>query len=280
MDGDFGAPIIIKRKKVVAGDGHHGGAWKVAYADFVTAMMAFFMLMWLLNATTEKQRKGLADYFSPNVPISPMSGGGDGAFGGDSLFSEEVLAHNAIGATQQMPSEENAARGHISGDASEDETAEETALFKEVQDALYAYGGESLLSKNALRHVTTRVTDEGLLIEIYALPGAPLFQADGHEPSDLLKTLLQIIAQSFTITSNGAAFEAHTRARPLVLKDNPIWEITTKQAEIVRKLMIEYGFDAGRTKRVTGHADRELRDANPMSVRNDRVELILLRAHD
>jgi len=64
MSDRSNAPIIIKRKKVVAGDGHHGGAWKVAYADFVTAMMAFFMLMWLLNATTEQQRKGIADYFS------------------------------------------------------------------------------------------------------------------------------------------------------------------------------------------------------------------------
>jgi chemotaxis protein MotB len=64
------APIIIKKKKSGGGDGHHGGAWKVAYADFVTAMMAFFLLMWLLNATTEKQRKGLADYFSPSIPLS------------------------------------------------------------------------------------------------------------------------------------------------------------------------------------------------------------------
>jgi chemotaxis protein MotB len=62
-------PIIIRRKKVYKADGHHGGAWKVAYADFVTAMMAFFLLMWLLNATTEEQRKGLADYFNPTVPM-------------------------------------------------------------------------------------------------------------------------------------------------------------------------------------------------------------------
>ena len=70
------APVIIKRKKIIKGGGHHGGAWKVAYADFVTAMMAFFMLMWLLNATTEQQRKGLADYFSPTIPIVRVSGGG------------------------------------------------------------------------------------------------------------------------------------------------------------------------------------------------------------
>ena len=67
------APIIIKRKKVIAGGGHHGGAWKVAYADFVTAMMAFFLLMWLLNATTEKQRKGLSDYFAPASFCAPAS---------------------------------------------------------------------------------------------------------------------------------------------------------------------------------------------------------------
>ena len=63
------APVIIKKKKKVSGDGHHGGAWKVAYADFVTAMMAFFLLMWLLNATSEDTRKGLADYFSPTLAI-------------------------------------------------------------------------------------------------------------------------------------------------------------------------------------------------------------------
>lgn len=77
------APIIIKKKKVIAGWGHHGGAWKVAYADFVTAMMAFFMLMWLLNATTEKQRKGIADYFNTTIPVNRISGGGEGMFGGD-----------------------------------------------------------------------------------------------------------------------------------------------------------------------------------------------------
>ncbi len=80
MSAQANAPvIIIKRKKIIAGGGHHGGAWKVAYADFVTAMMAFFMLMWLLNATTESQRKGIADYFSPTIPMARVSGGGDGA---------------------------------------------------------------------------------------------------------------------------------------------------------------------------------------------------------
>ena len=80
------APVIIKRKKIIAADGHHGGAWKVAYADFVTAMMAFFMLMWLLNATTEQQKKGIADYFSRTLAITRSSGGGDSSFVGDTVF--------------------------------------------------------------------------------------------------------------------------------------------------------------------------------------------------
>jgi chemotaxis protein MotB len=94
------APVIIKRKKIIVSGGHHGGAWKVAYADFVTAMMAFFMLMWLLNATTEQQRKGLADYFSPTFAINRTSGGGDSSFVGDSIFTEDTITRQGIvGAT-------------------------------------------------------------------------------------------------------------------------------------------------------------------------------------
>src|SRR5580698_6679136 len=86
-----GQPVIIKRVEMVAAAGHHGGAWKVAYADFVTAMMAFFLLMWLLNATTESQRKGLADYFSPNSVLSHNSSGTGQPFGGKTAFSDGAM---------------------------------------------------------------------------------------------------------------------------------------------------------------------------------------------
>ena len=103
------APVIIKRKKIIAADGHHGGAWKVAYADFVTAMMAFFMLMWLLNATTEQQKKGIADYFSPTLAINRSSGGGDSSFVGDTVLTEETLTRQGVGAS---PSIRPKARDH------------------------------------------------------------------------------------------------------------------------------------------------------------------------
>ena len=93
-------PIIIRRKKIykVAG-GHHGGAWKVAYADFVTAMMAFFLMMWLLGATTEDQRKGISEYFNPDIPLAAVSGGGADALGGNSIFTEMTKARNGTGST-------------------------------------------------------------------------------------------------------------------------------------------------------------------------------------
>ncbi|MEM9422342.1 MAG: flagellar motor protein MotB, partial [Pseudomonadota bacterium] len=101
-------PIIIKKKRGGGEEGHHGGAWKVAYADFVTAMMAFFLLMWLLNATTEEQRKGLADYFDPSVPISPVSGGGDDMLAGDTVFATDSLAYsNHGGASDKYKAEED-----------------------------------------------------------------------------------------------------------------------------------------------------------------------------
>lgn len=106
-------PIIIKRPKIVVGGGHHGGAWKVAYADFVTAMMAFFLLMWLLGATSENQRKGIADYFNPTITVNKTSGGGSDIFGGDSVFTDDHFAASGTG-----PSSEAAIEEDGSGDAS------------------------------------------------------------------------------------------------------------------------------------------------------------------
>ncbi len=171
------APVIIKRKKIIQGGGHHGGAWKVAYADFVTAMMAFFMLMWLLNATTEKQRKGIADYFNPTIPVNRISGGGDGAFGGDSVFSEETLAQTGTGASLSRPTDDQQARGEnlVNKDGMPRQGEGSDEVIEEVEKALIARGGESMTMERLLRHVVTRVTDEGLVIEIFDLDDATLF---------------------------------------------------------------------------------------------------------
>ncbi|MCB1364829.1 MAG: flagellar motor protein MotB [Rhodobacteraceae bacterium] len=271
------APVIIKRKKVVGGGGHHGGAWKVAYADFVTAMMAFFMLMWLLNATTEKQRKGLADYFSPTIPVNRVSGGGSGAFGGTSMFSETTLPQDGSGATDRHPTEARAARGNQGLDPDGAEAERDDAL-RAVQEALMARGGESMLSDEALKHIVTRVTDEGLIIELFDSESAGLFEPDSDTPTPLLRDLARMIARVSGMVTNGVALGAHTRAYPVVLADNPVWNLSGARATAMRGLLESGGLDPGRIKRVTGHADRAAADTNPMAARNNRIEVTLLRS--
>lgn len=270
------APVIIKRKKVVAGGGHHGGAWKVAYADFVTAMMAFFLLMWLLNATTEKQRKGIADYFSPTIAVNRISGGGTGAFGGDSIFSEQSLARNGTGATSARPTEQNRARG-LQTPAEAAAEAAETRMLESVEQMLAGHSGESSVAPDALKHIVTRVTDEGLVIELFDLPGAPLFQGTGAEPADVLRDIAGIIVRVTGFVTNGMAIEGHLAARPVVLNNAAVWETSASRANAFRKLLMAEGLGRKRVSRMTGHADREPVVRNPMAPRNNRIEVVLLR---
>ncbi|MGZ2259703.1 flagellar motor protein MotB [Roseobacter sp. A03A-229] len=270
------APVIIKRKKVIAG-GHHGGAWKVAYADFVTAMMAFFMMMWLLNATTEQQRQGLADYFAPTIPVNRISGGGDGAFGGESIFSEETLPQNGLGATTHYAAQQQQSRGDSgtsTDDGAQDATNEE---LEEIVAELTALGGESTVMKNALQHIVTRITDEGLVIELFALDGLPIFVDGTDRPTPLMETLVEMVASVSLAVTNDIAIGGHVRAAPIVLAENPVWDKSTDRATRTRLMLQQNGVTTERMQRVTGHADREPVHRNPMATRNDRVEIVLLR---
>ncbi|TGD65672.1 chemotaxis protein MotB [Tabrizicola sp. WMC-M-20] len=269
------APVIIKRKKKVIGGGHHGGAWKVAYADFVTAMMAFFMLMWLLNATTDQQRKGISDYFSPVIPLSRVSGGGDGAFGGDSIMSEDTLTQSGTGAAPGAPTKQEKAKGE-SGEAGEAAEAEEERLAQ-AQKALLARSGESMTMERLLRHVVTRVTDEGLVIEMFDLEQAPLFDAETANPTQTLRDLSQVLAEVLQATRNDLAVGGHVRSYPMMLRENPVWPLSAARAQAGRTLLQGQGVQDSRFARVTGFADRKPLTPDPSVIRNNRLEVILLR---
>ena len=273
MSGQNNIRPIIKRKRVIVKNGHYGGAWKVAYADFVTAMMAFFLLMWLLNATTEQQRRGLADYFSPSVPIARVSGGGDGAFGGDSVFSERTEAQNGTGATDLRPTEGRQSMGLL-GVSHRDE---DDAALAEIEDALMGQGSDSLVSELTSRHVQTRLTDVGLIVEIYARPGAPLFDEQTAAPADWLINLSDVIVSLFNTVSNHVAIDGHVRSEPIIVARESRWTSSITQAQTVRGLLEAAGLSTARIDRVTGHADRQPMARDPMAVRNDRIEIILLR---
>ncbi len=260
MAAGSNAPVIIKRKKIIQGGGHHGGAWKVAYADFVTAMMAFFMLMWLLNATTEKQRKGLADYFNPTIPVNRISGGGDGAFGGTSIFAETTMAENG------------AAPNPLETSGADQEA------FEELEQILRGRGGESMVTDLMARHITTRLTDEGLIVELFDIEGAPLFVPGTADPEPVMQDLAAMLTRVFSLVRNDMAVNGHVQAAPEVLRVNPTWDLSTERAQVARSLLEGEGVVSDRMRRVTGHADRKPVAPNPMAVRNNRLEVILLRS--
>ena len=276
MVGKNLAPVIIKRKKVIASGGHHGGAWKVAYADFVTAMMAFFMLMWLLNATTEKQRKGLADYFHPTIAVSRISGGGDGMLSGDSLFSEEALAHQGTPVKILQLAEKTGEKVKSGDDEKQVRENPEKEIFRTLERMLNGRGGESLVLENALKHINTKVTDRGLIIEIFDTVDNSLFDSQGQF-TPLLNTLIKIMSDVFELVTNPISIEGHIRSYPIVFKDKPVWRNSVERALIVQNLFTNYDFERARIHRVAGHADRNLATESPTEIRNNRLEITLLR---
>ncbi|TRW95965.1 chemotaxis protein MotB [Paracoccus sp. M683] len=245
------ARIIVRQAPDSGATAHHGGAWKVAYADFVTAMMAFFLLMWLLNATTEQQRTGLADYFSPSVTRQPGATG-DGVEAGVRLGVEATLADMA-------------------------RASEYDAVARQVQDHLNGLGAESMQMQNLLKHVVTRMTDEGLVIELTDLTSEPLFVDDSAQPRPVLRDLAVIVGGALSGLRNDIAIAGHVRSYPEALVNSPVWALSDSRAHALRELLEKTNLDASRVQRVTGYADRRNRSANPMAPENNRIELILLR---
>lgn len=270
---------IIKRKKVSGGDGHHGGAWKVAYADFVTAMMAFFLLMWLLNATSEEQKAGLAEYFDPKVPIARLSGGGTGAFGGDSMMSEDTMAQNGTGASKSTPSQNEQAKGDT-GAAPDAQSADGVADALTALDNMFrGMSGDSDQANALLQHIRTKVTDEGLVIELFDSKDQPLFENGSARPTAQMRALLKMVGQVASLVTNNIAIDGHTDSQGFKGGDYTNWELSTDRALTARRALVDAGLGAERVSRVVGKADRDPSDAeNPSKPRNRRVEIILLRS--
>ncbi|MCB9972555.1 MAG: flagellar motor protein MotB [Hyphomonas sp.] len=272
---------IIKRKKVVKGEGHHGGAWKVAYADFVTAMMAFFLLMWLLNATTEDQRKGIADYFSPTVPISRISGGGSDGLNGSSIMTEDNYARMGTGASRDQtvanPYERNPDDKPITEPVREknsDQEAEQaiTDQLESLKESLENDG------RQLSDHLLIKMSAEGIVLEITDSENAPLFPVGRSDPSNLLTEMLGLVATTFQSFENDIKIVGHTDSlsyRDGASYDN--WNLSADRANAARKLLIADGMDAHRILEVSGKADTDpLVKDSPDAAQNRRISITIL----
>ncbi|ADG11081.1 chemotaxis protein MotB [Caulobacter segnis] len=283
-------PILIKKVKKVSGGGHHGGAWKVAYADFVTAMMAFFLLMWLLNTTSPEQKQGIADYFAP-ASISSTTSGSGGILGGTSLGDDGAKSDGKMSAIQQMAPEvpDNVEKDGQSTDtanlSSASEQALRDALAKKEQDSFASAAQslrQSLQDMPELAELSKQIlidqTPEGLRIQLVDQEGRSMFQENSKVPNDRARILLRAVAKVITQLPNRVTISGHTSASAYGKKQDGDWSLSASRADASRQILRAAGVDDDRIYQVSGKANSEpLYADDPTLAGNRRISIVLLR---
>jgi chemotaxis protein MotB len=283
-------PIVIKKVKKVVGGGHHGGAWKVAYADFVTAMMAFFLLMWLLNTTSPEQKQGIADYFAP-ASISSSTSGSGGILGGTSLGDDGAKADGKMSVIQQMapeaPTETNK-DGQSTASASLDSASEQAlrdALAKKEQDSFASAAQslrQSLQDMPELAELSKQImidqTPEGLRIQLIDQDGRSMFKENSREPNDRARILLRAVAKVINQLPNRITISGHTSASAAGKRADSDWALSAERADASRQVLRGAGVDEDRIYQVSGKANSEpLYADDPTLPGNRRISIVLLR---
>ncbi|MGH6693749.1 flagellar motor protein MotB [Sphingopyxis sp.] len=270
-------PIIVKKVIQQVHGGHHGGAWKVAYADFVTAMMAFFLLMWLLGATNEAQRKALADYFAPTiVQTKTETAGSTGLFGGDSLVAADKYPHGAAQTgTRAMTIPRDAAGGprEASGRERASDKQQFRKLAQTLMDQLQAKGELKRLAPN-LRFTETL---EGLRIDVIDDANLSMFVMGTSQLTPDGARLFREIAKPVAAVSNQVMVRGHTDAAPWSAKAGTNnWRLSVDRAEVTRHYLEFRGIASDRFSRIEGVADREpYVPSDRFDPRNRRISITL-----
>jgi len=263
--------IIIKRIKKVAG-GHHGGSWKVAYADFVTAMMAFFLLLWLLAVTTSDAKKKIADYFAPQTS-SIFKAPASGVLGG-TVISEMINS-----SAEQAESGDDAAEDNKQKKIDAELDKQDEKSFKDVEETIRQAVESVPELKELSQNLLIDMTPEGLRIQIVDQEGKPMFQLGSPVPMPQTVKLLGLISQVIKGLPNKISIRGHTDSTQYGKNaDYTNWELSVDRSNASRRVMLGAGLDIGRIENVQGKADREpLLATDLTSARNRRISIILLK---
>jgi chemotaxis protein MotB len=269
-------PIIIKRIKK-SGHVAHGGAWKIAYADFVTAMMAFFLLMWLLGSTTDGDKKGIADYFQSPLKIAMAGGSGSGDSnsvlkgGGESLTS-------TVGQVKKgdVEAQRNTINLHkLKAEQVRAEISRLEDLKQEIQQKLQS--NEKL--KDLSSQIRLDMTRDGLRIQIVDDQNRPMFASGSATIAPYMKDLLHEIGSVLTEVPNRLTLEGHTDAQPFPGGDRGYsnWELSADRANASRRELLLGGLADDRVLRVQGLASSQPFDEkDPLAPTNRRISIIVM----
>ncbi len=280
-------PIIIKKIKK-GGGGHGGGAWKIAYADFVTAMMAFFLLLWLLNSVTQEQLEGISNYFAPTAASNSTSGSG-GVLGGKTMGEEGAMEQSASrpsvavdlpppksGATD-LETDENA--GATDQTLEEIQAKKEEQQFEDAEKTLKkAMQGIPQLKELADSLVIDN-TPLGLRIQLVDQEGLAMFPSGGSEMYLHTRKVLELVAKVIIKMPQQIAISGHTDSTKFINENGySNWELSADRANDARRVLKDLGVPENRVARVVGRAATEpLMPEDPTNPRNRRLSIILLR---
>jgi len=273
-------PIIVKRVKK-GGHGVHGGAWKIAYADFVTAMMAFFLLMWLLGSTSEGDKKGIADYFNSPLRVS-LTGGGSGS--GDSSHVLKGGGQDLSRTSGQVKNGDIEAKRRtvsikaLKAEQKRAEIARLEALKQRVQDVLANSPKLAAMSSQ----IRLDMTADGLRIQIVDEQQRPMFASGSAVVQPYMRELLHLIGEVLAEVPNRLTLEGHTDAQPFSAGERGYsnWELSADRANASRRELLGGGLPDDRVLRVQGLASSLLFDKdNPQAAVNRRISILVMN-HD
>lgn len=270
------APIIVKRIKK-GGGGHHGGTWKIAYADFVTAMMAFFLLMWLLGSTSKHDLNGIAEYFKTPLKVAMQGGDGSGdrssviKGGGTDLTRREGQMKRGNEVTAKKSYNLEAAKAELE----RMEAANLKQLKKRLEEAVDA----NPTLKQFKRQLLIDITSEGLRIQIVDEQNRPMFNLASAELQPYTKIILNEIGHVLNDVQNRISLSGHTDATPYASGERGYsnWELSTDRANASRRALIAGGMDETKMLRVVGLASSvPFNQAGPQDPVNRRISIIVM----
>jgi chemotaxis protein MotB len=280
--------VVIKKIKKIQGGGHHGGAWKVAYADFVTAMMAFFLLMWLINTTSPEQKRGIADYFAP-ASVSETTSGSGGILGGTSLGDNGAKSEGSTSVTAQLapeaPQTQDAGQSNKSNNLSSstdqalkaEQAKREEAAFQSAAQSLRQAMQDMPELAELSKQIIIDQTPEGLRIQLVDQEGRSMFETNSAKPNDRARLLLRAVSSVINKLPNRITVTGHTSATPGA-KSETDWALSSARADASRQIIQASGVDPDRIYQVAGKAHSEpLYPDDPTLPGNRRIAIVLLR---